>query len=647
MSSAADAGDAHTHTGSLPELPRLENDCIIAVSAAREIDETDSNETAWIVACAERWAAKLSLENEVTDVPLRGQGKDHASNAVTVDETVDSINEADLHTIRVDILRTRADDAVFKTPQMRQRLESLLKDFSIREGIRYMQGLNEVAAVFAYIEQVVPDSKFCASTSSACFAAFVRKFIPCFYDGDGFVVLHVSLLFFRQLLLYHHPDLHNHLEHVGVSPIVYATPWFITLFASRTPLTILVRLWDKYLERGEASFMPFLAVAMIAMEKCAILAADEDDVNLAVGCSRVTTLAKLDSVWAAAEALHAQTPMSFPVRMSRVIGKVLERMPTHAKSKSWADQVLTRAEHERRLSMMPKEVVAHYVRAKQEECDVAAAMPSAHPSFSNDDKPRVVSKVIAANLLALRVMLLDVRPVEEFRAEHMPHALHFHPPCLRLLTTAYSKGSQPRAERFAAALAAAVASAGISVTTTTDLGDPAPEANGPWADRALISEIFDSLQERAAECWGDDWLSESGRAHLMLLGGEADWDSLDMPCKADAGGAVIPLFEMLAEHVSVPRVSVVLGGAVALHKEAVKRGVQLVRPDFASDTLGQHKSRSGPARFSDFLQSARKVADGAAKGIVEGAAVAQQQATQGAAVVKQQAAKGVSAVFLP
>merc|ERR1712014_400229 len=68
-------------------------------------------------------------------------------------------------------------------------------------------------------------------------------------------------------------------------------------------------------------------------------------------------------------------------------------------------------------------------------------------------------------------------------------------------------------------------------------------------------------------------------------------DSSDKPCKVDAGGAVIPLFEALTEQLSLPRVSVVLGGAVALHKEATRRGVDLIRLDAAEpDVQGRRSS---------------------------------------------------------
>ena len=38
-------------------------------------------------------------------------------------------------------------------------------------------------------------------TTLECFQMFTQNFMPCFYDGEGFVILHITLLFFRQLLL--------------------------------------------------------------------------------------------------------------------------------------------------------------------------------------------------------------------------------------------------------------------------------------------------------------------------------------------------------------------------------------------------------------------------------------------------------------
>ena len=55
----------------------------------------------------------------------------------------------------------------------------------------------------------------------------------------------MSLLFFRQLLLYHHPDLHNFLESAGISPLLYAVPWLHDI--CREPLPVrLARNMQKY-----------------------------------------------------------------------------------------------------------------------------------------------------------------------------------------------------------------------------------------------------------------------------------------------------------------------------------------------------------------------------------------------------------------
>ena len=151
-------------------------------------------------------------------------------------------------------------------------------------------------------------------------------FFSDFEDAEGFVILHITLLFFRQLLLYHLPHLHNQLEDAGVAPVVYATPWFITLFAYKNPLHVTMRLWHEYIRRGDPTFVPFLAVALMELEKQAFLNAEEDDLNSAVDRTRITSLEKLRDVWKAAENLHSRTPKSFTFRMSKVLTQVRQQL---------------------------------------------------------------------------------------------------------------------------------------------------------------------------------------------------------------------------------------------------------------------------------------------------------------------------------
>lgn len=41
-----------------------------------------------------------------------------------------------------------------------------------------------------------------------------------------------------------HNDLYIHLERFEMEPALYATPWFLTLFASQFPMELVVRVFD-------------------------------------------------------------------------------------------------------------------------------------------------------------------------------------------------------------------------------------------------------------------------------------------------------------------------------------------------------------------------------------------------------------------
>jgi TBC1 domain family protein 1 len=41
----------------------------------------------------------------------------------------------------------------------------------------------------------------------------------------------------------HYKDLYNHFETHEIAPALYATPWFLTLFASQYPLGFVARVF--------------------------------------------------------------------------------------------------------------------------------------------------------------------------------------------------------------------------------------------------------------------------------------------------------------------------------------------------------------------------------------------------------------------
>ena len=77
--------------------------------------------------------------------------------------------------------------------------------------------------------------------------------------------LHLHLYQFERLLEDLEPALYCHLHRRGVSPQLYATQWFLTLFAYRFPLQLVLRVHDLVLSEGlEGAILKF---GMVLMQK--------------------------------------------------------------------------------------------------------------------------------------------------------------------------------------------------------------------------------------------------------------------------------------------------------------------------------------------------------------------------------------------
>jgi hypothetical protein len=80
----------------------------------------------------------------------------------------------------------------------------------------------------------------------ALFSRMVARFAPRLYacDDDEFVSLQCSMRLFRLLLQHHDPELCKVLDQYDVVPELYATPWFLTLFARSLSRPMLFQAWD-------------------------------------------------------------------------------------------------------------------------------------------------------------------------------------------------------------------------------------------------------------------------------------------------------------------------------------------------------------------------------------------------------------------
>lgn len=74
--------------------------------------------------------------------------------------------------------------------------------------------------------------------------------------------LHMHCYLFERLLEDLEPALYCHLHRRDVSPHLYATQWFLTLFAYRFPLQLVLRIYDLILSEGLSAVLRFGIVLM-------------------------------------------------------------------------------------------------------------------------------------------------------------------------------------------------------------------------------------------------------------------------------------------------------------------------------------------------------------------------------------------------
>lgn len=122
------------------------------------------------------------------------------------------------------------------------------------EGVGYAQGINFIAMPLLF-----------NMSEEEAFTLLVRLMSK--YDLRSLFTLemtglHLHLYQFERLLEDFEPALYCHLHRRGVSPDLYATQWFLTLFAYRFPLQLVLRIYDLIFSQGLSAILKFGIVLM-------------------------------------------------------------------------------------------------------------------------------------------------------------------------------------------------------------------------------------------------------------------------------------------------------------------------------------------------------------------------------------------------
>ncbi|KAL1877593.1 hypothetical protein VTK73DRAFT_8502 [Phialemonium thermophilum] len=122
------------------------------------------------------------------------------------------------------------------------------------ESVGYAQGMNFI--VMPLLFNMPEEEAFCLLVRLMNHYHLRDLFIQ---DMPG---LHKHLYQFERLLEDLEPALYCHLHRRGMSPHLYATQWFLTLFAYRFPLQLVLRIYDLILSEGLSAILRFGIVLM-------------------------------------------------------------------------------------------------------------------------------------------------------------------------------------------------------------------------------------------------------------------------------------------------------------------------------------------------------------------------------------------------
>ncbi|KAJ2778146.1 hypothetical protein H4R18_004784 [Coemansia javaensis] len=174
--------------------------------------------------------------------------------------------------IERDVARCYPDHVMFADAGAagQRQLRRILRAYAQHNpDIGYCQGMGRLAGLFL-IAGLGEEQAFWV------LAATIRGAIPRYYEPD-LAGLREHTAIFEVLLHERSPRLAEHLAEQGCDALMYATPWFMTVFTLSLPWPAALRVWDWFVFRGpKVLFRVALAIADLAapflLEACPTIA---------------------------------------------------------------------------------------------------------------------------------------------------------------------------------------------------------------------------------------------------------------------------------------------------------------------------------------------------------------------------------------
>lgn len=157
--------------------------------------------------------------------------------------------------IKRDLVRT----SFIKNSDIKEKMDDLfniIKTYSIYDKeVGYTQGMAFITVPL--LMNMESDKAFCMLVRLMFTYGFRELYLP---EMPG---LHLRIYQFDRLLEDNLPELYSHLKNQKISSSMYAIQWFLTLFAYKFPLDMVLRIYDVVIAEGVESILKFALNLMV------------------------------------------------------------------------------------------------------------------------------------------------------------------------------------------------------------------------------------------------------------------------------------------------------------------------------------------------------------------------------------------------
>ncbi|KAK9503508.1 hypothetical protein O3M35_010053 [Rhynocoris fuscipes] len=170
--------------------------------------------------------------------------------------------------IRTDLPRTFPDNIFFNTgDEYQEQLFRVLVAYGHHnKSTGYCQGMNYIAGLLLLVTKN-------EETTFWLLKMLVEKILPDYYSRtmDGLLT---DIDVISELVRARYPDIHRHIEQLGLPWPVVLTKWLVCLYCEVLPTETVLRIWDCLFNEGSKVLIK-VAVTLIGLHRTEILACEQ------------------------------------------------------------------------------------------------------------------------------------------------------------------------------------------------------------------------------------------------------------------------------------------------------------------------------------------------------------------------------------